>query len=195
MARETNTLSTANIGLHKIKYLSFQFLIQKYTNLYQCEKFLIKFCKILHSPKCKWPNTKFDVGSSIRQKGYAKWPKERKLMQRRSIFPVYVSQIIFNRTKTIVEAIANDGYIYFRREVKSFTASDTLEGMYELKSAASKLEILDYPVSAIKCAAKRKQFQPDMFVYQFIPNSRYNRHQMKYKVVSSSMLIINALFS
>ena len=82
--------------------------------------------------------------------------KKRKLMQQRSIISVYVSQIILNRTKTIVDAIANDGYIYFRREVKSLTAADTLEGMYDLKPVTSKLEILDYPVSAIKCATKRK---------------------------------------
>ena len=82
--------------------------------------------------------------------------KERKLMQKRSIISVYVSQIILNRTKTIVDAIANEGYIYFRREVKSLTAADTLEGMYELKPVTSKLEIPDYPVSTIKCATKRK---------------------------------------
>ena len=81
-----------------------------------------------------------------------------------------------NRTKTIVDDIANEGYIYFRREVKSFTAADTLEGMYELKPVTSKLEILDYPVSAIKCAKKRKISEPDMFIYKFIPNSRYNIH-------------------
>ena len=52
--------------------------------------------------------------------------------------------------------MANDGYIYLRREVKSFTVADTLEGMCELKAVISKLEILDYPVSAIKCATKRK---------------------------------------
>ena len=78
-------------------------------------------------------------------------------MQQDSIISVYVSQIIFNTTKTIVGAIANDGYTYLRREVKSFTVADTLEGMYELNPVTSKLEILDYPVSAIKCATKRKR--------------------------------------
>ena len=78
-------------------------------------------------------------------------------MQQNSIISVCVSQIIFNTTKNIVGAIANDGYIYLRREVKSFTVADTIEALCELKAVTSELEIPDYTVSAIKCAAKQKK--------------------------------------